>query len=176
MSAFWKFIMSLYNLFLIAVALMAVAVATGYEEPMKWINAAFANPQNRIITGLVGALFVLLGLNLLMQGLRTPKKIDMVIQESPDGPVTITVPAVKQIVLKAVKLIEGVREVKPEISNGKRGVQVHLTIMVNPDHKLPELTTAIQDKVREYLEQLAGLRVAEIKVTVDDLATKPTAR
>ena len=41
-------------------------------------------------------------------------------------------------------------------------------MMINPELNVPELTAATQQKVKEYLENIGGLQIAEIKVLVDD--------
>jgi len=42
--------------------------------------------------------------------------------------------------------------------------------MINPDVSVPELSNNVQDVVRKYLEDIGGLKVAEVKVLVDDLS------
>lgn len=176
MSAFWKSILAVYNLLLIAVSVVVVALALGNTEPLQWINEALRTSQNRLISGSVGVFLAVVGASLIIQLFKTGQDPEVVVQESTDGRVIITVPAIKQIVLKAVKLVEGVREIKPEVKNGKNGVVVALTLMVNPDYKIPELTATVQEKVRTLLEEVGGLRVAEVRIKVDDFATKPAVR
>jgi hypothetical protein len=53
---------------------------------------------------------------------------------------------------------------------------VSLTLMVNPDYKIPEMTSSIQEKVGALLEEVGGLRVAEVRIKVDDFAPKPAVR
>ncbi len=175
-SAFWKSILVLYNLVLIGLSVIIVGLALGNNEPLVWINELVRTSQNRLISGTVGAFLVIVGLALMIQLFRTRQEIEVVVQESTAGKVIITVPAIKQIVLKAVKLVEGVREVKPEVTNGKNGVVVSLTLMVNPDYKIPEMTSSIQEKVGALLEEVGGLRVAEVRIKVDDFAPKPAVR
>ncbi len=43
-------------------------------------------------------------------------------------------------------------------------------MMINPDIGVPELSKNVQDAVRKYLEDIGGLKVAEVKVLVDDLS------
>ncbi len=176
MSAFWKSILAVYNLMLIALAVMIVALALGNTEPLQWINEALRTSQNRLISGSVGVLLAAVGVGLMIQLFKTGRDSEVMVQDSVAGQVVLTVPAIKQIVMKAVRSVEGVREAKPEVENGKNGVVVALTIMVNPDYKIPEMTAAIQDKVRTLLEEVGGLQVAEVRVKVDDFATKPVVR
>lgn len=176
MSAFWKSILALYNLVLIGLSVMVVALALGNTEPLQWINEALRTSQNRLLSGSAGVVLAVVGLYLIIQLFRDRQDTDVIVQESAAGKVSITVPAIKQIVLKAVKQVEGVREIKPEVINGKNGVVVSLTLMVNPDYKIPEMTTTVQQKVAALLEEVGGLRVAEVRIKVDDFAPKPAVR
>lgn len=176
MSAFWKSVLALYNLVLIGLSVIVMALALGNTEPLLWINEALRTSSNRLISGSVGVIFAILGLWLMINLFRSRQEPEVVVQESNAGKVIITVPAIKQIVLKAVKLVEGVREVKPEVTNGNNGVVVSLTLMVNPEYKIPEMTLAIQEKVAALLEEVGGLRVAEVRIKVDDFAPKPAVR
>jgi len=43
--------------------------------------------------------------------------------------------------------------------------------MINPEHSVPEIAQSLQNVVRDNLEKVGGLQVAEIKVLVDDFNT-----
>jgi len=175
-TAYWKSILTIYNLFLVAISALIVALALGYPEPWNWINQAFGTLQNRWISGGVGVLLAATGIGLMVQSFKTVPETEVVVQESSTGQVVITIPAIKQIVLKAVKLVEGVREARPEVKNSQDGVVVSLALLVNPDYKIPEMTASVQEKVRTMLEEVGGLRVAEVRIKVDDFASKPAVR
>lgn len=174
MSVAWKSLLALYNLLLIAFSIVLAAVALGDLSPIQWVNQALAIPQNRWIVGAVGIVLALLGVILMIKLFQREKTTEIVVKDNVGGKVIITIPAIKQIILKAVKQVEGVREIKPEIKNGIDGVIVTLTLLVNPDYKVPEMTAAIQDKVRALLEEVGGVQVAEVRIRVDDFASKPT--
>jgi len=176
MSAFWKSIMALYNLLLIGLSAIIIALALGNTEPLQWINQIFGTVQNRILSGSVGIILALVGIILLVRLFSSEQETEIVVQDSIAGKVVMTVPAIKQIVLKAVKQVEGVREIKPEVANGRNGVVVSLTLMVNPDYKIPEMTAQVQEKVAKLLEEVGGLKVAEVRIKVDDFAAKPAVR
>ncbi|MGE5398335.1 MAG: alkaline shock response membrane anchor protein AmaP [Chitinophagales bacterium] len=176
MSALWKLIMLLYNLLFIVVAGMAVALAAGYKEPLNWINTAFATRDYRIIAGALGAVLFIAGLTMIGEILKTESVSVVLIQDTPNGSVVITIPAIKQIVMTAVKKVDGIREVKPDVRMVKTGVGISLVISIFPSYKIPEISAVVQDRVREQLEEMAGLRVAEVKVTVDEFATRPVVR
>ncbi|NLV16473.1 MAG: alkaline shock response membrane anchor protein AmaP [Syntrophomonadaceae bacterium] len=172
MSFAWKSLLALYNLLLIAISIVMAAVALGDFTPLYWIAQTLTIPLNKWIIGAAGIVLAFLGVILMFKLFQREKTSEIVVKDHAGGKVTITIPAIKQIILKAVKQVEGVREIKPEIKNGTDGVIVTLTLLVNPDYKVPEMTTAIQDKVKALLEEVGGVQVAEVRIRVDDFASK----
>jgi uncharacterized alkaline shock family protein YloU len=104
----------------------------------------------------------------LAPGSRGVKAIS--IERSMTGNIGITVPAVNAIIMMAVKKISGVKEVKAKISESPEGLIVDLQSMINPEYKVPEMSMDIQNAVKENLENIGGLKVAEIRVLVDYFA------
>jgi len=170
MQSVWRLVLFVYNLLLIIVSGMAVAASLGRPEPLAYIEMALSTPQNRIILGLVGVGLLIVGVLVFLVTIKLePKPTSVEVDRSLDGEVSITIPAIKVIIMKAVKKIEGIKEIRPVVTNGANGLQVYLHMMINPDRGIPELSKNVQDEVRKYLEEIGGLKVAEVKVLVDDL-------
>ena len=85
------------------------------------------------------------------------------------GEVLISVVAIEQMVKKAAMKIKGVREVKPKIRCVPEGVAVFLQVQVAADINIPQATAEIQQEIRGYLENTAGLHLLEAKVLVDHI-------
>lgn len=169
MSSWWRFVMALYNLLLLVVAAVAVAAALGRPEPVNYINMALSTPENRIIFGTCSVILVVAALTALVSTLKSeePGKI-VTVDQSLNGNVSITVPAINVIIMKAVKKVPGIRDIKPAVSEGPGGLVVKLHMMINPDHSVPEMCQQIQEIVRQYLEETGGLKVSEVRILVDD--------
>lgn len=171
MQSIWRMLLFVYNLLLIIVAGLAVAASVGRPEPLTYIELALSTPQNRIIVGLVGVVLLVVGVLVFLSTIKLePRPQSIEVERSLNGEVSITVSAVKIIIMKAAKTIEGIKEIRPAVSNGADGLQVYLHMMINPDISVPELSKKVQDVVRKYLEDTGGLKVAEVKVLVDDLS------
>lgn len=169
MSAVWRLIFFLYNLLLLTLGTAMAVAAMGRSEPLDYIKMALSTPQNRIIVGAVGILLIALAVICVFSTLkREPGTKSMIVENNVSGQVSITVEAVKIIIMRAVKKVEGVREIKPAVSSGDNGVSVYLHMMINPEYSVPEISEKIQDTVKEYLEDVGGLQVAEIRILVDD--------
>jgi len=164
-----RLVLFIYNLFMLVFASAIVAVSLGWSAPLNFLNTAAATAENRIILGTVGLFLGIIVLMILVAGLKSPAGIKTVMVEtSTAGEVSMSIPAIKAIIMKAVKQVVGVREIKPSIGQSKAGLTVKLHAMINPEHNVPEVAQSLQAVVKDQLEKVGGLQVAEVKVLVDD--------
>lgn len=170
MSAWWRVVMILYNLVLVLLAAVGIAAALGRPEPLYYINLVLSTPENRVILGTVTVALLIAGLTALFSTLKSedPALNSIVVDSTLSGEISITVPAVNTIIMKAVKKVQGVRDIRPTVLNGADGLVVKLHMMINPDYSVPEMCKEIQQIVKQYLEETGGLRVSEVRVLVDD--------
>ncbi|HCF71756.1 MAG TPA: alkaline shock response membrane anchor protein AmaP [Syntrophomonas sp.] len=169
MPVLWRVVLFIYNLLLLIVAGSVVMSAFGMGQPLAYINAAFATSQNRMMAGVVGIILVVLAIILLGWGLKFKRSAQsLVIDSNLSGEISITVPAIKTIIMRAVKKVEGIKEIRPVVSNRPDGLQIYLHLMVNPDYSMEEMGQSIQKVVKEYVEKIGGVQVAAVKILVDD--------
>ncbi|MGE5391878.1 MAG: alkaline shock response membrane anchor protein AmaP [Deltaproteobacteria bacterium] len=166
-----RFLFFIYNLLFIILAGAAIGAALGWDEPQAYINLALSTPQNRISVGLVAVVILVIAVMMLTTGLRfesKPKSIT--VRNALVGDVSITISAIEAIIMKAVRKVEGIREIEPSISNTPEGIKVYLHVAINPEYSVPEMTKDIQAIVKQYLEEIGGLDVAEVRILVDDFS------
>jgi len=155
----------------------SAAVAVGFNQPLYFLYQAFSTPQAKIITGSVSMIVIFLILLFLFKSLRgtsLPQQVDLT--NDGNGMISISIDAIKALILKAIRPINGIREVKPQVFNTEAGISVRLHMMVVYDNNIPDLCLLTQKTVKEYLENTGGLKVAEVKITVDDKKANPAAR
>lgn len=170
-----RFLFFIYNLVFIVLAGAAIGAALGWDKPQGYITLALSTPQNRISVGLVAVVFLVIAVIMLTTSLKfesQPRSV--VVRSALTGDVSITVSAIKAIIMKAVRKVEGIREIEPSISNSPEGIKVYLHVAINPEYSVPEMTKDIQAIVKQYLEEIGGLDVAEIKILVDDFNENAT--
>jgi uncharacterized alkaline shock family protein YloU len=135
----------------------------------------------RLLTGsryfwwllLAAVALLLLGmLGLFVSLARKREPTQVIIGRSEGGQVNISLEAVDDVVRKAALSVNGVREVKTRLKAGKNGVDVSLRIVIPHDTSVPETSTALQNAVKEQLQAIAGLTVAEISVLVSTVEGK----
>lgn len=169
MPVMGRLVISIYNLLMLAIAGAIIAISLGWSYPLAYLNAAAATPTSQLIMGAIGIVLAVLALIMLMWGLKTSPSIEaIVVQAGEAGEISISIAAAKAIIMKAVRQVEGVKELKPTVIPTPGGLTVKLHTMLNPDHIVPETAQLLQSVVREALEKTGGLQVAEIKVLVDE--------
>ncbi|MDD3878807.1 MAG: alkaline shock response membrane anchor protein AmaP [Syntrophomonas sp.] len=176
MEKAWRPVLVIYNFLLLFLAGVVVVAAVGRAEPLDFINQALSTPQNRVIVGTVAIIVIAVALVMIVSGLKYESKPDSIIVDSSlAGQVSITVPAIKVIIMKAVKKVDGVKEIKPAVSTDNDGLVVYLHTAINPDYNVPEMSKSLQQTVKEYLEDIGGLQVSQVKVLIDDFSNSNKA-
>lgn len=176
MYGLWRVVLFVYNLLILGLAVVAMYLAVGNTGLIEAVEALLANPVNQIILGASAAAVIALTVLVIISLLKGESKpANIVVSSSVNGQVSITVPAIKTIISKAVKKVDGVKETRSSVSNGPDGVVIYLHMMINPEVSVPEMSKNVQAAVKEHLESIGGLQVSEVRVLVDDFgnANKP---
>jgi len=169
MPVIGRLILFVYNLIMLVIAGAVIAISLGWNYPLAYLDLAVSTPENRIILGTVGIILVVLILVVLVWGLKAPVGTDAVIVDKGlAGEVSISIAATKVIIMKAVKQVEGVKDLRPIVGQTPAGLVVKLHTMINPEQSVPEIAQSLQAVVKDNLEKVGGLQVAEIKVLIDD--------
>jgi len=169
MLFFSRMLLTIYNLLLILVAGVVAAASFAVFDPLPYLEAAL-NPPNQIITGAIAVVVFMLALSFLMLGAKNRGSDDeeILVQEGLLGEVSMTVAAIKLLIMRSIRQIDGIKDIRPEIRKDKSGLSVTLHMMINPELNVPEVTAATQKIVKEQLENIGGLQVNAIRVRVDD--------
>ncbi|MEA1960248.1 MAG: alkaline shock response membrane anchor protein AmaP [Bacillota bacterium] len=169
MTILLRMLLFVYNLLLTLIGVAVVAVAVGRTEPLAYLTMAFSTQQNRWIAGIIGGVLGVLGILGIVYSLKRHAGPDaIVVEDGFHGQVSISITAIKVIIMKAVKQVDGVKDIRIAIQSSSEGLMVTLHTMVNPELPVPDLTRSIQTTVKEYLQSIGGLQVAGVKVLVDD--------
>jgi uncharacterized alkaline shock family protein YloU len=93
------------------------------------------------------------------------------VAKSLDGSDTMSDLVVVQIVRRAARTVDGVRQVSvtldPAVADGELALTIHLTALLGP--ALPALAEAVRVAVAAEVLALTGLRAGAISVEIDDV-------
>ena len=86
------------------------------------------------------------------------------------GEVRISFKAVENMVLSASRKVNGIREVSTRIDANEQGLLIYIKIKAIPETPIPALAGELQNKVRDYVQEISGSNVSEVKVLVENIA------
>lgn len=170
MSGTQRLVLFLYNLFVLALAGVSLAAALNRPEPLSYIQWALASTESRLIIGIAALLLIAATLAVFASMFKKEPRLEqVVVKQGLQGEIAITVPAIKVLIMKAIKQIEGVRDIRPSVAQSVEGLVISLHMAINPELSVPELSQQIQSTVKQYLQDIGGLQVSEIRLLVDDI-------
>jgi uncharacterized alkaline shock family protein YloU len=129
----------------------------------------------------IGAiLLALAGLAVIVIELLPPPREEQtyVVRKDGLGTVTVARKSVRQVVLYEAAQIDGVREVRPEVSNGADGLHIIAHASLAPDTEAPTVGEQLQVNIKDAVQRHLGLPVAEVQIhtQVEALDTRRRVR
>jgi Uncharacterized protein conserved in bacteria len=125
--------------------------------------------EPRIITFIISLIFFVLSIMFLLSGVKSNKDKKAVSKHTNIGEVKISLNSIENIALNASKKANGVKETKAFVRKLEDSVAVIVRIIVMPDMNIPEISADIQSKVKNTVEDNAGIEVKEVKVIVEGI-------
>lgn len=130
------------------------------------INSLFVFIQDstnlRIVLGLSGLLLVLISIafaQLILGGFQREKTIAFT---TSSGEVTIALSAVEDLIKQLSSLLPEIKELRPDVVAGKKGITVDLKVVLRSEANLPELTARLQDITKSKIQEVLGVEEAII--------------
>jgi len=122
---------------------------------------------------LIGVVLIFIGLVIIVGIACRPSKQGQrpqaVVTTAEGGNVQMSVNAIESVIRRAALTVPGVGEPKTDIRNSENGIIVSIRTPVIEDVNIPETISNLHNTVRHFLENLAGLKVADIQVLVTDV-------
>lgn len=175
----------LLALVLLVMAILSVAMillACGVF-PVLQVQNVFQNLLTSstyvLVLGIVGGILLLMVLRLMFAG-KDKKEIQptsTLIKATEFGASYITLSAIDSMVQKHCRTNNRIRQTVSSVLGVRDGgilIRVRLSLM--PDTDIPELTLALQQSLKEYIEKLSGIAVREVHILVEDTSINPKSR
>lgn len=131
-------------------------------------------PVGTIESAGLGGIFILLALLYVVTlGPRRPK-VRYISFESGEGSVSISVNAVRDYIRKLSGEFGAVVSIDPKIRAEKDSLSIDLNVNLVAGVRIPELSQALQSRVRESLRDGLGIdEINEVKVRVQEITGEP---
>jgi uncharacterized alkaline shock family protein YloU len=172
-NLFDRFILTIYSFALIVLSCVAIGITSGL------IDSLYVRPYvDQILTGtqpaylITAIIFLLVSLRFFFSSFRRQRqKSEKGIRQRSDlGEVNITLQTIQTIAERAARRIKGVRDLKTSVKALESGNTITLRVSVDGETPLPELTQRLQYDVKEQVESIAGVAIAEVSVIVTEVA------
>ncbi len=153
-------------LFLLAALFIAFSFSlVPFREVEYFLSVIYGNWQVAA-AGLVIAIF---SLWLLSKSFKKKEPVKAISQNTAHGQYMISFIAIESMILRSMKRIEGLREVHPKIVVKDNKIDILLKIVVASDYQIPAISNDIQETVKNYVEEMGGVTVNQIKVFIDNV-------
>ncbi|MDZ4133445.1 MAG: alkaline shock response membrane anchor protein AmaP, partial [Dethiobacteria bacterium] len=162
-----RIILIFFGLLFIGGALLLLSIYFNLRPGLAIVLPVWAT-DNVLLA--IGSVLLLNAHIYLTFGLRSSKKIgNAVLNGIEYGEVLISITALENMVLRVVQQTQGIKDVSRQVSFTPDGLVVRVRIRVMPDIALPGLINELQSKTKEYLEEITGIVVHEVKVMVENI-------
>lgn len=171
MGIFDRVVLTLYTFCLGVISALVFTMAMGWLVPLELLRTSLNNVNGRWLVGSLSFVSFVASLRLLLSGVRRYHGRHWLTHEAELGTVTISLGAVENLVKKAARQVKGVREVKAAVRVLRReGIAVQLRAAVSPDLSIPDVSSELQKTVRNYVQNVVGVPVANVRVFVQSIA------
>lgn len=157
---FYSAVLILIGLILITLAVSLSLKNNGFIRPEDIANLFIYiqnTPSARIVLGLSGVLLILISswfAELILGRFAREKTIAF---PTPSGEVTIALSAVEDLIKRLNTVVDGIRELRPDVIATKKGIVVDLRVILKSEANIPELTERLQEITRAKIQEVLGI-------------------
>ena len=169
MSPLDRALLAVYTLFFTFLLALFSAVILGWRAPLFLFRDPFAPNRPEIFRPVI-AILILTGLRLFWISLSRPRGRHVVLKETSLGQVKVSFQAIESLVEKVVSQFNGVRDVKPRIITVPQGVGIQVRASVTPDVNVPEVSSEIQNRIKERMQEVMGITVNTVKISIESIS------
>ena len=123
-------------------------------------------PNLKIATGLIGLLIILICIRTIQNSIAKAQREKTIAFEGNYGQVSVSLSAVEDMIKKLLLDFRELKEIRPQVTASKRGLEVVLKVVLSSHINIPEFTGKIQSLVRSKLQSMLGIE-EEINIKVE---------
>jgi len=160
MNFFKKIGILVYTLLMLGAGALLLLVSLKVITPgslAELVELAGSSIAYQITAGAAGAVFFLIGVIAPFRMLKNLQKGRIVSFQNPDGEVSVSLSAIEDYIRKIARGIPGIKDVKPHVDIGKRGIDVITAVSISAAANIPEVTEKIQMQVKNRVQGMLGV-------------------
>jgi len=137
---------------LVIVALHVLPV----DEAVFKVRELYSNPFKSAHTGLVGTIFILVGLIFSKMLVKKGRESDAIIYQSEMGPMIVSVSAIEDVVKKVLKRFNMVKEWKIKSLIHGKSLELRLRLVLWSGNSVQTILAEIQQEVGNRIKKILG--------------------
>lgn len=174
MNPLYRGLLVLYALFGLLTAVTMAALLSGMPWPRITLHNYLQIESFYGISYAVLGIYALLGVLIILAGLRREKKKHAVVHEGSLGSIRVALTAIETLVEKVSMEQRGVKEAKALVVSIPQGIGIRIKVTVSPDTGVPQMSDTLQNEVSKNVKEVTGIEVKDIRVSVENItANKP---
>jgi len=150
---FYSLLLTIIGIFLVVLALNLVPK----EKFSAIIGTMYIIPNFRLIAGFAGLLLIAVSLLVIQLALRKMQREKTIAFDNPDGQVTVALSAIENFMKGMVRNMPQIKELKPNIVAGKKGIIINTRVTLYSDTNIPNVTETIQSMVKTRIQEMLGI-------------------
>lgn len=119
---------------------------------------------------IAAVILFLVSLRFLLYRTGSSSEPQVITHKTEHGEVRISIQTLESLAERATRLIRGVSDLKTKVRPSDVGIHIAVRISVDPDLDIPQITSSVQEKVKDYVESTAGVTVRDVVVYVSDIS------
>ncbi|WP_169736195.1 alkaline shock response membrane anchor protein AmaP [Caldanaerobius polysaccharolyticus] len=156
-----KVLSVIYIVSILIIALGVLLIPQG--RLVDWIRFDY----KYVVVG--SAVYLLVSLFLLLMS-ASGKDVESVVMLTEHGEIALSIVTLENLAKSVINELKDVKEAKVKAHIVKNQVVYYISIIVARDVVIPELSEKLQKQVIEFVERNSGIKVAAIKVKVENVA------
>ncbi|MFA5116073.1 MAG: alkaline shock response membrane anchor protein AmaP [Candidatus Omnitrophota bacterium] len=113
--------------------------------------------NSKIIVGLTGLLLIIISYSFAQLILGKMQQEKTIAFANPQGQVTISLSAVEDLIKRLVRGMPEIKEIRPDVIAGKKGIAVDLRLILASEVNIPDLTSRLQDTIKNKIQETLGI-------------------
>ena len=169
--------LKIFSLIIFTIAIGIILVITGFVSLTQivtdFVNFANGEYGTRILLGISGVLILIALKGIFFTSKPDSKGKEGVILENDNGKLVISKESLENLIASVTKEIPGAETVSSRtIVDKNKNLIVYVTALVSKDVMIKDVSSELQNKVKEAMRRTADLDVKEVNIRIKNITSK----
>lgn len=177
MKIFDRLALKIFSLIIFTIAIGIILIITGFvslgQIVTDFVNFANGEYGTRILLGVSGVLILIAIKGIFFASKPNQKGKEGVILENDNGKLVISKESLENLIASVTKEIPGAETVSSRtIVDKNKNLIVYVTALVSKDVMIKDVSSELQNKVKEAMRRTADLEVKEVNIRIKNITSK----